>query len=381
MFARIEKFDLLNGINMAMKAVSSKPSLPILNCLLMEVTENGVQLTGNNMEMSVQTAVIPDNPSMDKETGKVALDAKLFADIIKSLPDDEIEISADSKHLVTIKCRKSKFNIPGCNPENFPVVSDVEAVGSFAIDCTVFRDMVRKTMFCVAKTSVKPVLTGELIKVSDGRMEVCAVDGFRIALSQCETDYTGENFSIIVPGKTLSEIGKLLPTSVDSKVTLSFDNKKVWFGFEGAKVMSNLLEGEFIHYDSMFSRESKQYVKADRAALLNAIERSTLIGEKRTPVKLDIDETIMKISSKTGTGSLDDEINIENEGGKLDIGFNPGFLMEILKTITADQVEMAFAGQLSACIIQPTDDKNCKYMLMPLKLDSTVANGSGESAA
>ena len=381
MFVRIEKADLLAGISTAMRAVGTGQSQPILSCFLMDAGEDGVQLTSNNLEMSIQTSTIPCNPSMDQVAGQVALEARVFADIIKSLPSGEVEISVDDKYHTTIKSGKSKFSIPGLDPKDFPINSDIEPVGSFTIDSALFRNMVRQTIFCVAQDFTKLVLTGELFKVSAGQIELCAVDGFRIAFSQGKTDYDGEDFSIVIPGKTLSEIAKLLPTGKDAKITMSFDDKKIWFGFEGAKVMSRLLDGAFVDYGRMLAVNNENCIIVNRVDLLGALERATLIGERKTPVNLDIADGSMKISSRTELGKMDEEISVECMGDKLAICFNPGFLMDTLKAITADKVEMSFSGQVKPCIIRAEGDEDCKYLVLPLRPPAEMVSSSSESEA
>jgi len=193
MFVRIEKVDLLNGINMAMRAVGGTSlTQPILKCMLFETVGEGVRLTGNNIDLCIQTALIPANPSVDRVDGAVALEARLFANVVESLPAGEIEISVNENLVTTLKCGKSKFDIAGLNPEIFPSINDFTPTESFTIGSKILRDMIRQTLFCVSQDKNRIALSGENIRVSDGRMEVCAADGYRMALSQADVAYSGE---------------------------------------------------------------------------------------------------------------------------------------------------------------------------------------------
>jgi len=404
MFVKIEKNELLNGISTAMRAVSFSKNQPILGCLLMEVSNDGVKLIGNNLEMSIETAKIATNPSMDQVAGKIALDAKVFSDIVRSLPDGEIQISTDAKHLVVIKSGKSEFKILGVNPKDFPEIKNITPAGSFVIENATLRDMIRKTIFCVSQDNAKPVLMGALVRVSGGQsiegadeqaddvsdeksakqlggiVEMCTVDGFRISHIQSKIDYDGNDISIIIPGKTLSEISKMLPTAKNSKVTVYFDNKRIWLFFEGTKVMSRLIDGEFINFENMFGIESTSLARVDRAELLSAIERATLIGERKTPVVLNVDDSFIYISSRTEMGSMDEEVAIDSQGAKIIICFNPTYLADFLKSTNADQVEMSFASPLSPCIIRPVDDDNSKYLVLPLRINNATASATAASS-
>jgi len=404
MFVKVERKNLLDSINTASKAVGVGKTQPIVSCLLMEVGDDGVKLTSNNLEMSIETATIPAIPSMEQIAGKIAIDARMFSDIVRSLPEGEIEISSNDKLITLIKSGKSEFKVLGMNPEDFPSIKEITPTGSFMIDCSALHNMIRKTIFCVSQDTSKPVLTGALMKVSGGRstdggdseanevatetsaghpiatsegqtagepveqsseqtnepiggiVEMCTVDGFRVSHIQSPTDYDGDDFTIVIPGRTLAEIGKMLSTAKDSRASIYFDNRKVWFFFDGIKVMSSLIDGEFINYTNFFSVESTSRVRVDRIEFLGAIERATLLGERKPPIVLDIGDYAMSISARTELGSMNEEVVIESQGQGMAISFNPRFLADFLKVTSTEYVDMNFSGKLSPCIIHPVND-------------------------
>jgi len=376
MFVRIEKSELQNGINMVLRAVGSTLTQPILSCLLFEITDNGVRLTGNNLELCIQTAIIPANPGLDLVEGKVALDAKLLSGVINSLPVGEIEIEVNENFFATIKSGKSKFNIAGLSPENFPDVDSFTPTESFTISSKILRDMVRQTIFCTSQDTSKMVLCGEYIRVSKNRIEMCAIDGFRIAHSEMEIEYDNDGFNMVIPSKTLHEMTRLLPANKDIEVTMSFNNRRVWLSFEDAKVYSQLIEGNFPDYDKTFAVAQTLSAKINRLDLLGGIERASLIGDRRTHVKLELEGGSMKISSNTQLGSMNEELDIETDGGNLAIGFNPVYIMDALKAIGDDQIEMSFSGQLSPCIIRSASGGDNKYLVVPVRFQNAEASSS-----
>lgn len=380
MFVRIEKADLLSGINMALRAVGTALTQPILSCLLFEIVDSGVRLTGNNLELCIQTAVIPANPGLDLVEGKAALDAKMLAGLINSLPSGEVTIAVDEKFVATIKSGKSEFKIAGQSPENFPDVDSFTPTGSLTLGSKILRDMVRQTLFCASQDASRLTLCGENIRVTENRIEMCAIDGFRIAHSEMEIAYDGDGFNMIVPSKTLSEMIRLLPANKDIEVSLSFDDRRIWLAFEGAKVFSRLLEGSFPDYDKPFSAEPKLSAKINRLDLLGGIERAALIGNKQTYVKLEIDNGSMKISSNTQNGSMNEELDIELDGDNVTIGFNPHFIMDVLKVISDEKVEMNFTGSVSPCVIHAASGSDSKYLVLPVRLQSAETSSSGSTA-
>jgi DNA polymerase-3 subunit beta len=240
--------------------------------------------------------------------------------------------------------------------------------------------MVRQTLFCASQDASRPTLCGENIRVTENRIEMCAIDGFRIAYSEMEINYDGDGFNMIVPSKTLSEMIKLLPASRDIEVTMSFDERRIWLVFEGSKVFSRLIEGNFPDYDKPFSETMKLSTKIHRLDLLCGIERAALISNRQTHVKLEIDDGSMKISSATQIGSMNEDLDIELDGDSMTIGFNPHFIMDVLKVINDEKVEIDFSGPRTPCIIRSASGSNNKYLVLPIRLQSAEMAGSGSMA-
>jgi len=370
MLVKVEKNELQNGIIMAMGATSVSATQPILSCLLFEVSDGGIQITGNNLEMSIRTAVITDNYTMDKQTGKAAIGARKIADIIKNLPDGEVQIRTNDKHVTTITCGRSTFKVAGMDPDEYPTTIDIEPTGSFSISANVLKDMIRQTLFCAAPGATNPLLTGALFNASSGCLEICALDMYRVAHSKKMTDYNGNDFKLVVPARVLAEVAKLLTGK--NNVTLTYDERNVWFDIDGVKVMSKHIYGEFFNYVKIFSADRDTRINVGRIALIESMTRATLVEDKgKVAVKLTVSDNAMQISSTTALSSLNDEIAINGNGNDLTIAFNPNYFIEALRVMASDSVEMQFSGPSSPCLIRPVSsegsEQETSYIVVPLK--------------
>ena len=378
MFVRIEQSALVDGLNIVSRAVGASQHQPILRCILFEVVEDGVRLTSSNLEMCIETAVIPANPSMDLTKGVVAFDAKMFTDIIKSLPPGEVVISVDDTLKANIKGVKGKFNIAGYDTTEFPSKAEDMPAGSFSIDSAVFQNLVRQTIFCVSHDPNKMPLTGVLFNVSGKSIEVCALDMFRVACNKSDTDYEGEDFKVLVPGKTLSEVTKLLPTKTSCDVVISFDKRKIWFNFDGTMVMSRLIDDAFMDYSPLFNNKYKAHVTLNRQGFIDALTRAKRIGTETKPVavRLEIDGPTLMLSSENTSGTMNEDIAVEHEGDAISINLNPNYLLDALNALTADRVVVNLTAPQKPITIGAEGSVECPYLIVPLRQPRKVTDST-----
>jgi len=364
-----DKTMLINNINIVSKAVSSRTTLPILECILLSADKNGLKMTGNDLEMGIETSYIEAEVITE---GIIAIEARLFSEIIKRLPDDGwviIEVMDDN--LVLIKCGKSEFKIMGLSGEEFPVIPNVERNNEYKINGLMLREMIRQTIFAVSMDESKPVLTGELFEIDENSLKLVAVDGFRVAFRSLALDGDNPDISVVVPGKTLNEISKILPTGDEDTVSVCFTDKHMLIQMDECMVVSRLLDGEFLKYRQILEADTSTSVKIDPSEFLRALERASLISKetKKNPVKLDIERDIIKISSNTETGTSYDELTVETTGEGLSIAFNPKYLIDALKSIDEDATYMHFTTALSPCIITGEEGCGYKYLVLPLRVN------------
>jgi len=358
--------DLLNGVNIVSKAVSNRTTLPILECILLEAEGNYLKLTGNDLEIGIESKVIANV----KKTGSIALEAKIFSEIVRKLPDGEVLISVDSNNMTTIKCENSEFKISGQNGDNFPELPKVEKDKHFVLKQAVLKDMIRQTIFSIATEETRPVLTGELFQIRDNHLRLVSVDGYRVSYRQAPLSVEREEQEVIVPGKTLGEINKIL-SSDEEDVYIYFTNKHILFDLGDSMVVSRLLEGEFLKYENSFFEDCETMIQVNRRELLMSIERAALITRegRKNPIKIDITGDKMIITSNTELGTAREELPVDTEGKDLTIAFNPKYLIDALRVIDDEEIKIQFISSLNPCIIKPVDNEDYKYLILPIRLN------------
>jgi DNA polymerase-3 subunit beta len=321
----------------------------------------------NDMEMAIETKGLEAEVL---ENGAVALDSRVFFDIVRRLPGDSVEVYADDKNLAVIKSGKSEYKILGMNPEEFPALPEIEKEQSYSLPAPELKDMIRQTIFSVSQDISKPVMCGALLEIDKNCAKMVTVDGFRISLRKLDFENSGKDAKVVIPGKTLNEIGKILPVDANCVTSLYITDKHVLFDLENCIVVSRLLEGEFIKYDNMFTKETETTVNVDRRDLLGCIERATLISKdsKKSPVKLKLADGRVEVTSNTEMGASYEEIDVEQDGTDLEIAFNPRYLTDVLKVLDYERIAMEFSTALSPCVIKVEGSEDYKYLVLPLRL-------------
>jgi len=360
---------LIEALAIASKAASSRATMPILECCLLVCDDEGLKITANNLEMAIETAAI-DAEVFEK--GSVALDIKVFADIVRGLSGSHIEISSDEKFLTTIKAGKSEFKILGANAADFPVLPEVGKAQGLKIASSQLKNMIRQTVFSVSQDNSKPVLCGILMDIFNETIRMVSVDGFRISLRQSllSDDEVAVPVKMVVPGKTMDEISKILPADSDAMISFYYTEKHILFDMGNCIVVSRLLDGEFINYQNMFTSEVTTLVTAGRTELLESINRATLISRdaKKNPVKLNITDSVIQVSCNTEMGTSHEEMATLQDGPDIEIAFNPRYLIDVLRTLDCEKVTISFTSSLSPCIIRVEGSDDYKYLVLPLRL-------------
>jgi DNA polymerase-3 subunit beta len=364
---KCSKDDLLNGVNIVTKAVSTRSTLPILQCILVQATNDGLKLVGNDLELGIESQI---NATII-ETGSVSLEAKIFSDIVRKLPDNDITISVNENNLTTIICEKSKFTISGHPGSEFIQLPEVNKNQKFSLSQFKLKEMIGQTIFSIALEEIRPIFTGELIEVKDHVLSMVSVDGYRVSIRNIEVKEDIEDFKVIIPGKTLNEIYKILSNDDDNDVSIYYTDKHVLFEIQESIVVSRLLEGEFPNYNNMFSKDYETLVKINRRDLIMSLDRASLIAKesKKNPIKISITENSMVITSNTDLGNVYEELDIHREGIDLDIAFNPKYLIEALKVIDDEEVDFLFTSALNPCIIRKVEKEDYKYLVLPIRMN------------
>ena len=353
-----EKEKLINGLDTVMKAVASRTTMPILECVLITADNNGLKFLCNNLEMGIESFGIEANII---KPGKIAINAKKVFEIAKKLPDGDVEISyLDS--FMTIKSGRSKFKIICMDSETFPELPDVEKSEIYKIPSDILKNMIKETIFSISLDESKPVLMGELLEIKENKLNVVALDGFRISSRSEEMPENCIDASIIVPGKTLMDLSRILVNSDSEDVLFYMTEKHAMFELSECKIVTRLIGGSYINYENIFTEDYKTMVKINRQEFLECIERASLIFDnekKRNPVKLEIKEDKIIVTSNTNDDQSYEEFK---------------YLIDVLKAISSDTVVAYFTTAINPCIIKPFNvekneiEINARYLILPLKL-------------
>ncbi len=363
------KSNLLNGVQIVSKAVPSKTTMSILECILVDTRSGEIKLTANDMELGIETTI--DGEIIDK--GIIALDAKIFLEIVRKLPDNDITIETSDSYKTTITCEKAKFNIIGKSGEDFSFLPEIERNDSVIVSQFTLKEVIRQTIFSISDNDNNKLMTGELFEINNNTLKIVSLDGHRISIRKIRLKNSYEDKKVVVPGKTLNEISKILSGDMDKDVNIYFTNKHILFEFNRTIVVSRLIEGEYFKIDQMLSSDYETKVKINKKELLNCIDRATLLvkeGDKK-PIIISISDTAMELKMNSTVGSMDEEIDINKEGKDLMIGFNPKFLIDSLRVIEDEEVDLYMVNPKAPCFIRNAEET---YIYVILPVNFTTVN-------
>ena len=361
-----QKNNLLKAVNIVLKAVPSKTTMPILECILIDASSNQIKFTSNDMELGIETIVEGEIV----ERGTIALDAKIFSEIIRKLPESDIVIETHDLK-TTITCEKAKFDILGKSSEDFSYLPFVEKNDFISLSQFTLKEMIRQTIFSIAANENNKMMTGELFEIKDNMLRVVSLDGHRIAIRKMMLKETYEDRKIVVPGKTLREISKILSGEVEDTVNLFFTSNHIVFEFDQTTVVSRLIEGEYFRIDQMLSSDYETKVKINKKELLSCIDRATLLVKEsdKKPIIISINGNCMELKIDSQIGSMKEEIDIEKEGKDLMIGFNPKFLIDALRVIDDETITIYLVNPKAPCFIRD-EQESYIYLILPVNFIS-----------
>lgn len=357
------KANLLNGVQIVSKAVPSKTTMSILECILIDARRSEITLTANDMELGIETKI----EGTVAEKGMIALDARIFLEIVRKLPDNDITIETDDSLRTTITCEKAKFNIIGKPGEDFSYLPTIEKNESIVVSQFTLKEVIRQTIFSIADNDRNQLMSGELFEIREDRLKVVSLDGHRISIRNIKLKNFYPERKVVVPGKTLNEISKILSGDADKDVSVFFTDKHILFEFDDTIVVSRLIEGEYFKIDQMLSSDYETKIKINKKEFLNCIDRATLLikeGDKK-PIIITVTEDGMELKINSTVGSMDEEIDIKKSGKDIMIGFNPKFLIDALKVIDDEEIDVYMVNPKAPCFIRDSGE-NYIYLILPV---------------
>ena len=358
--------DLADSVSIVMKAVPSKTTMPILQCIMIEASFNQIKFTANDMELGIETIVKGEI----EEKGKIALDAKIFSDIIRKLPNNKVFIETNENDIATITCEKAKFSIPGKSGDDFAYLPVIERNDFISISQFSLREIIRQTIFSIAVNENNKLMTGELFEIRNNVLKVVSLDGHRIAIRNLALSGECPDQKVVVPGKTLNEISKILSGEMDDMVNIYFAENYLLFELSNTIVLSRLIDGEYFRIDQMLSSDYETKITINRQEFMDCIDRATLLVREsdKMPVIIDVTDGQMELRIDSSIGSMDEEIDIEKTGKDIIIGFNPKFLLDALRVIDDESISIYFVNAKAPCFIR--DEKSSYiYLILPVNIN------------
>lgn len=361
-----EKSAFLDAISIASRAVSTKSTIAILEGLRLTATDT-LTLSGYDLSIGIRTQVDADIV----EPGEIVLSAKLLGDIVRKLPDDVVYVETDEKLLTTIQCGRSVFNLVASASDDFPAMPEVNAEHEISMPENMLKSMINQTVFAVSDNQAKPIHTGCLFELINGKLTVVAVDGFRLSIRREQLEQApAQDLKFVVPGPALREIERILREDAQHEVTVCPGEKHILFALGKTTLICRLIDGEFLNYNAAIPPTFEHTVPVNTREFITCLERvSLLVSEKlKNPVRIAFDGAVMKMTCITAVGKSYDECAIDGSIDGLEIGFNSRYLLDALRACNDETVHISLKGALNPIVITPLEGEKYTYLVLPVRL-------------
>lgn len=365
---RCQKSDLLESTQIALKAISSKTTLPILECFMIDVNQK-ITILSNDMELGIETIV----KGTIVEKGSIAVQAKVFSEIIRKLPDSDVILETDENNTITITCEKSIFQICGKSSEDFPYLPSLAKNKYIVLSQLTLKELIYQTVFSISDNENNKMMTGELFEIINDELKTVSLDGHRISIRKIKLRENYDKTSVIIPGKTLNEISKILSNELKDEVKLYFTEKHVIFELENTTIITRLIDGEFYKIDQMLSNDYETKIKINKKEFFDCIDRATLMAKEteKKPIMIQVKQDVLSLKIDSSIGFMNEEIFIEKEGNDITIAFNPKFLLDVLKVIEDEFIHLYFFNPKAPCFIK-NDTESYMYLILPVNFHPSV---------
>ena len=369
---RFQKDALVNGINIVLKAVPSKTTMSILECILIDASGSEIKLTGNDMELGIETTVAGEI----LEHGKIALDAKLFSEITRRVSSESsavVSIESDERFNTTIRCENSVFNIQGRDGEEFAYLPYIERDKYICLSQFTLKEVIQQTIFSISPNDSNKMMSGELFEVNENQLQVVSLDGHRISIRKVRLKDHYDDIKVIVPGKTLGEVSKILNGDNEKEVLIYFSANHILFEFDSTIVVSRLIEGEYFRISQMLSSDYETKVSVNKKEFLDCIERATILIREndKKPLIINITDNSMQLKLNSSFGSMNADLLIHKNGKDIMIGFNPKFLIDALRVIDEEKITIYLMNPKAPCFIRD-EEKSYIYLILPVNFNAAA---------
>lgn len=355
--------EMMEKLSLVTRALAAKSPLPILENILVETANEGLLITATDLSLGIQASL----PAVIEEAGRVALPGKLFAEIVRKLPEGEMRLQVNGT-VASLSCMGNSTNLTCMNASEYPQLPSVSG-RSVTMDSHDLKEMIQMTQFAISMDNTRPILTGCLLEVENNQATMVALDGPRLALCRSEKPVDAqESLFVVIPGRIISEIGRLL--SEDGLIELVFSGSHLRLQTESAHVVARLLDGEYIKYRRLIPSEHKTEITVDKEVFSESLDRVFLMARetKNNLVRLAIAQDALVMQSNSEIGDIKELIPVVTQGRDLEIAFNIKFLADVFKAVPQDQVIMRFDTSITPCMVLPTMGDRFLYLVVPVRV-------------
>lgn len=363
---KVSRNALLKPLQMVSTAAGKRQAMTILSNILLSATPESLTLTGTDLEVEMITRLGVEG----SQAGEATLPARKFVDICRALPDDAvIEVTVEGDKAL-VRSGKSRFSLATLPVVEFPNVDAINNPYVFTIPQRHLKGLIDKTAFAMAQQDVRYYLNGMLLEMADNTLRTVATDGHRLSMSEIGTEHNPrEMVQVIVPRKAVMELSRLLEES-DALVEVQIGSNHIKFTLNEVTFTSKLIDGKFPDYDRVFPKNSDKKVIANRNLLRQALTRTSILSnEKYRGIRLQLSNGLLHtLAHNPEQEEAEEELEVNYQGGELEIGFNATYLLDALSAVQSDEVQLLLSTATSACIISGIDDEKTKFVIMPMAL-------------
>ena len=356
--------ELVKKLNIVSKAVSNRTTIPTLKGILMDINGNKLKMTSSDMDITIEVLMDIEG----KEDGSVVIPFKIFNDLVRKLPNSDIEISSFNNN-VNVKCGTSNSSIVGMDGSEFPVIKKEESnKDTLELKKDIISKMIKNTSFAASVDQTKGVLSGVLLEINKDKIKTVAIDGFRMAINTADSENTKEE-KFIISARLINEVNKIFSDVDEDDIEIIYDEKNALIKIEDVKISLRMIAGEFIKYQDIIPKDSPIKIEVRKEELINAIERASIMTEgKNNLVKVSVKDNVLTVSSNSEEGGSIEDVLIKKTGEDLTIGFNARYMLDVLKVIEDEEIVLNMNTPITPCIITPVDRENYTYLVLPVRI-------------
>jgi DNA polymerase-3 subunit beta len=358
----------MNALSVAAHALSSRSTMPALEGVLMETSDDGLKLTCSDGTMTILTNV----PAEIEEEGRIVLPGRLFCDVVKKLPPAEVTAALNERDIMTLRCTGSRTTITGMSADLFPERPKMETTHFAELPQPLIKDMIAGTSFAISSDDTRKILTGGLIEIAGGEARIVTLDGFRLAIRFARVSENTPDLTAVIPGKMLQELSKILSDDEEEMAVMMFGKSQLMLNLNGTQIYTSLLEGEFINYRRTLPASWKAKTTVNREQFSVCVDRAALMARenKSNLIKLHISGETMVITSNSEVGEAYEELAVIHEGEEVNIAFNVRYISDVLRAVPDENLTMRFTSNISPCVIEPLEGDEYLYMVLPVRVNA-----------